>query len=594
MTTTAWKNLDTDEGRGDDSYDDKIGGPCCPTYSKQDENHSRGNWPYGIQGSLAILGGILGSSLIMNSVPYCIRLYGLNFLAPYTVALFLLSIPLFYLEIITGQFSSRGLLSCWMVPAFKGVGVFILLVNIPHSVLQGTNAARGLYELHQGVKASLGYNITGEPMADEGTFNGTLAVALLIVWIIVAMISCFGIKAIAWLSTLLVPVYVILMIILAAMINHLIGTDEMWSRWQSANAAYNHPDTYASEVIFAALTAGLVTTGIVITYGSYNRFHNDVIKDTLFVFILKYFVDILLAVIFIGLTTYDVDRKYIRTEKIIAVKEYDWSYNVLADVFEKMSSGPSYAIAYFMMFFFMTLLHIIALLETFITSILDVLPRIFWLRPALVIEISIVLYLFSFTICSTDGAYWEMLLWRNVIMWAVHLVILLMIGCFLVYGIQTYFRHRHDVAAMTRWNIWCIPSVVPWWGATAMLLTLIPLIALGSVGQIARAYFEADRPSWSSRDFERSLSALYILVLVVTFIIQLLLAVIWKIPTDWRTMLGAAPSWMPALGKHWARVELYRDTNAYSTNNYSQMAPPAHELPTIVAPQKQPPKSFYV
>ena len=37
------------------------------------------------------------------------------------------------------------------------------------------------------------------------------------------------------LSTLLVPVYVILMIILAAMINHLIGTDEMWSRWQSAS-----------------------------------------------------------------------------------------------------------------------------------------------------------------------------------------------------------------------------------------------------------------------------------------------------------------------------------------------------------------------
>ena len=45
-------------------------------------------------------------------------------------------------------------------------------------------------------------------------------------------------------------------------------------------------------------------------------------------------------------------------------------------------------------------------------------------------------------------------------------------------GIQTYFRHRHDVAAMTRWNLWCIPSIVPWWGATALLLTIIPLTAL--------------------------------------------------------------------------------------------------------------------
>ena len=42
--------------------------------------------------------------------------------------------------------------------------------------------------------------------------------------------------------------------------------------------AYNHPNAFASEVTFAALTAGLVTTGVVITYGSYNRFHNDIIK----------------------------------------------------------------------------------------------------------------------------------------------------------------------------------------------------------------------------------------------------------------------------------------------------------------------------
>ena len=79
-----------------------------------------------------------------------------------------------------------------------GVGVLVLFVNIPHAVLQGTNAARGLYELHEGVKASLGHNITNEPMTEEGSFNGTLAVALLIVWMLVALISCFGVKAIAW------------------------------------------------------------------------------------------------------------------------------------------------------------------------------------------------------------------------------------------------------------------------------------------------------------------------------------------------------------------------------------------------------------
>ena len=50
-----------------------------------------------------------------------------------------------------------------------------------------------------------------------------------------------------------------------------------------------------------------------------------------------------------------------------------------------------------------------------------------------------------------------------------------------------------------------------------------------SVGEVARGYFDIDRPPWSSKHVESTLSALFVLVLVVTFIIQLLLAVIWKV-----------------------------------------------------------------
>ncbi len=43
------------------------------------------------------------------------------FLIPYVIFLFLLGIPLFYLEINLGQFTSQGPVQCWrMAPIFKG------------------------------------------------------------------------------------------------------------------------------------------------------------------------------------------------------------------------------------------------------------------------------------------------------------------------------------------------------------------------------------------------------------------------------------------------------------------------------------------
>lgn len=48
------------------------------------------------------------------------------FLIPYIIVLFLVGKPLYYLEMICGQFTSRASVKVWeVVPAFKGVMVKI-------------------------------------------------------------------------------------------------------------------------------------------------------------------------------------------------------------------------------------------------------------------------------------------------------------------------------------------------------------------------------------------------------------------------------------------------------------------------------------
>ena len=69
----------------------------------------------------------LGYSVGMGSLtrfPYlAARNGGGAFLIPFTIAMILVGIPLFYMESILGQFSGRSPLSLWVIsPAFKGIG----------------------------------------------------------------------------------------------------------------------------------------------------------------------------------------------------------------------------------------------------------------------------------------------------------------------------------------------------------------------------------------------------------------------------------------------------------------------------------------
>ena len=52
------------------------------------------------------------------------------FLIPYTIFLVLVGIPLVFLELCVGQFTSTGPLTCWrMVPLFRGIGLSMNIVN---------------------------------------------------------------------------------------------------------------------------------------------------------------------------------------------------------------------------------------------------------------------------------------------------------------------------------------------------------------------------------------------------------------------------------------------------------------------------------
>nr|XP_022326232.1 sodium- and chloride-dependent glycine transporter 1-like isoform X1 [Crassostrea virginica] len=97
---------------------------------KGDENVGRGNWSGRLDFLLSCIGYAVGLGNIWRFPYLCYQSGGGAFLIPYVIFLVLCGMPLFFLEISYGQFSSLSPVAVWKIsPLFKGVGYGMVIVS---------------------------------------------------------------------------------------------------------------------------------------------------------------------------------------------------------------------------------------------------------------------------------------------------------------------------------------------------------------------------------------------------------------------------------------------------------------------------------
>uniref|UniRef100_A0A673HMZ1 Transporter n=1 Tax=Sinocyclocheilus rhinocerous TaxID=307959 RepID=A0A673HMZ1_9TELE len=140
-------------------------------------NHpQREKWASKLDFLLSVAGGFVGLGNVWRFPYLCYKNGGGAFLIPYFIFLFGGGLPVFFLEVALGQFTSEGGITCWekLCPIFTGIGyasiVIVSLLNIYYIVI----LAWGLYYLFQCFQPELPWASCNNKWNTENCVEDTL------------------------------------------------------------------------------------------------------------------------------------------------------------------------------------------------------------------------------------------------------------------------------------------------------------------------------------------------------------------------------------------------------------------------------------
>uniref|UniRef100_A0A3Q3M7T1 Transporter n=1 Tax=Mastacembelus armatus TaxID=205130 RepID=A0A3Q3M7T1_9TELE len=136
----------------------------------------REKWASKLDFVLSVAGGFVGLGNVWRFPYLCYKNGGGAFLIPYFIFLFGGGLPVFFLEVALGQYTSEGGITCWakLCPIFTGIGyasiVIVSLLNIYYIVI----LAWGLYYLFQCFQPGLPWAKCKQPWNTEHCVEDTV------------------------------------------------------------------------------------------------------------------------------------------------------------------------------------------------------------------------------------------------------------------------------------------------------------------------------------------------------------------------------------------------------------------------------------
>lgn len=379
----------------------------------------RGKWGRDIEFMLSCIAYSVGFGNIWKFPYTALENGGGAFLLPYLIVLFIVGRPIYYLEMVLGQFSSRGVVKLYdLAPAMRGIGVaqsigmFVVLTyyapvlaitfryfvaslstTLPWSLCDPSwpncvnssfvgqlNASNTSVTLQS--SAELYYLKTIINKAPSlydglGTPDWKLTLCLLFSWVVVAIILMRGAKSTGKASYFLaIFPYVIILILLVqtmtldgAMTGILYFLTPQWDKLLTVKVWYE-----AVSQCFFSLS---VCYGGIVAYSSFNNFRNNVHRDAVIISWLDTFTSIIVGCIVFGVLGNLAHVTGQTDIQKLATKGAGLTFMTYPDAISKFEFLPQvFAALFFLMLFIVGVGSNLGVTTSIITAIRDQRPDI--------------------------------------------------------------------------------------------------------------------------------------------------------------------------------------------------------------------------
>jgi len=619
----------------------------------EDENEERGNWSGRLDFLLACLGYAVGLGNVWRFPYLCYKNGGAVFFIPYVIMLVFVGMPIFFMELSLGQYTSQGPLTCWeMAPIFKGVGVGMVVVSGLVGIYYNMIIAWSFYYLFasfqrllpwqecgqpwnteycikpgQGLNLSSsaectgyeGYNETTVPtpmgyyanastgwcyesaaqtqgvgifdkvvakavgispmlpseeylkysvwqqnkdgssgIENLGEIHWELVLCLLLSWIVVCLALVKGVKSSGKVVyfTALFPYFVLVILFVRGFT--LEGYEKgiefyiMNIQWEKLSDAQVWKD--AAVQIFFSLSA---SWGGLIALASYNRFHNDALRDTLIVSIsncLTSFFAGFVIFAFLGFLAQATDQD-VSDVVDSGVGLAFIVYPAAVTLIPPAAISPLWAVLFFGMLITLGLDSEFALMETVTTAFMDQFPKLRKHKGLVILGFSAIFFLLGLTMCTSGGE--AMLTVIDTYAGGWNVLVIAFLECICISYVYGVFRFKNDIRVMLGPTVCCCTPwsiCFPWWMLCWSFFTPAGVLFVLVFSWVGYTPIGAGYPIWAD-GMGWAMTLTVIVSIVFTPIFYFIFGVQGSMGERFHYMTNPTPYWGPALVKHRADVK---------------------------------------
>jgi solute carrier family 6 amino acid transporter-like protein 5/7/9/14 len=453
----------------------------------RNETEARDEWDNKCSFFLSALGFAVGLGNVWRFPYIAYKNGGGTFLIPYFIILFVVGLPLFFMEFVIGQYMKSGPVKLFsnIAPIFSGIGYMMIalssIIGVYYNVIMGWS----IYYLFSGFTSQLPWanctkmvNIEGvdktceemgpseyffnavmqrkneyeHSLSNLGAFHWDLAGCLAVAWLLVCLALIKGVKSSGKVVyfTALYP-YVILVILFGIGLS-LDGSVEGIKYYLTPDWEKIQNPTVWKEAATQIFFSFCLASGGLINMASYNKLKNNCHSDALIIGFLNCFTSVFAGFVVFAFLGFMAHEKFgevnEETMKNVAKAGPGLAFVAYPEGIAKSPiSPPLISFLFFSMLLMLGLDSMLGTIETITSAIVDHFTHLRSKLWAVVIGTCTVGFLFGLTLCtsggidvlglldSCTGGGWLLLL----------LAILEVVLVSWIYGIDKIFEHIEEM-----------------------------------------------------------------------------------------------------------------------------------------------------